>query len=159
MGGIGRRLNGVANRHIVSHVSIPNARVGWGCGVAIGYGYGAGLFLKPTALTSLSTAIKQRLPPELVARFSSSSGGSSSSHASHTNDIGGGVVAPPPTTSPPPPATLLPQQSKTSDSSSSSLESDLADLMKLVQKQQVALYSLQEEVAALRHAISSKKKS
>lgn len=66
-------VTSAARRHVRS-LGVPGLDIGFGCGVMLGYGWGAGLMLKPSALTSLTAtlqsagrAVAERLPQPVQA--------------------------------------------------------------------------------------------
>lgn len=66
-------VTSAARRHVRS-LGVPGLDIGFGCGVMLGYGWGAGLMLKPSALTSLTAtlqsagrAVVERLPQPMQA--------------------------------------------------------------------------------------------
>ena len=67
-GGISWRISSALN----SKAKPLGLRAGTGCGVAIGFGWGAGLMLKPTALTSLTEVIKKKMPARFVEKLENS---------------------------------------------------------------------------------------
>lgn len=114
-------------------------RAGVGCGVAVGYGYGAGFMLTPQALTSLREALKSKIP---ASRNSSLAAG-------HASD---GLTVPPSLQEGRPQAeglSLAPGP-VTGNHGTLQLEKDVADLTKLVLRQQILLEDVQAQLGEIK---------
>ncbi|PRW56292.1 Dynamin-like 120 kDa isoform 1 [Chlorella sorokiniana] len=66
-------VTSAARRHVRA-LGVPGLDIGFGCGIMLGYGWGAGLMLKPSALSSLTAtlqsagrAVTERLPQPVQA--------------------------------------------------------------------------------------------
>ena len=151
---------------------------GWGCGVALGYGWGAGIMLKPTALESFGLAIKSKIPPSILQKIAplhqnniannnseiiqhngmnipgrqtgDVMGGSGGIGWNHGTTILGTTQASPNIDS----ATL--NSSSPASTTTASLEKDVAELTKIVLRQQVTLEDVQRQLETLRSQLSQR---
>jgi hypothetical protein len=131
-------------------------RAGTGCGVALGYGWGVGFMLKPTALASLSEAIKSKIPPSIAGKLDQAKGQANLSTSttlrstlSEQEDISSRLVTE--ATAPKTPPVVVPNSAT---NTSAELEKDVAALTKLVLQQQLALQKVNEKVESLQLELS-----
>jgi len=140
VGGWGRKMGGVLN----SNSTRLGLNVGVGCGVAIGYGWGIGIMLKPNAVQTFSEVIKANLPgiasiiPPTKSETSSwDQCGDPESIYAHDKDMSCG-------------------RQKVEDSPVvGMLEKDIADLTKIVLKQQVVVQNLEHQIAELQQTLAA----
>ena len=147
---------------------------GWGCGVALGYGWGAGVMLKPTALESLGQAIKSKIPPSILQKITpmhQQNKGITNPEIIRNDglnvpglqdasimraDVGiDGSGAPTKQASLNINSPTLPASSPTV-STTASLEKDVAELTKIVLRQQVTLENIQRQLEILQSEVSQR---
>ena len=171
LGTLDAATGGVAGlvRRRLRGLGVRGLDAGIGCGAMLGYGWGAGLILKPTALTSLReglAALRQRaaaaLPPPMadaLARHPAPGGAATASAAQlgmpsvaggdpalgASNGSGGAQQA----------AAAVGTGGPSAGSIGSATAADraLAELSRLVVRQQAALGDLEEQVQALQAAV------
>jgi len=131
-------------------------RAGTGCGIALGYGWGAGFMLKPTALASLTEAIKSKIPPSVAEKLEQaktpdnlSTSATPISAPSEQDPISSKLVTEATDLKTPP--VVVPNSASVD---SAEVQKEVAALTKLVIQQQSALEKVNEKVESLQLELS-----
>ncbi|KAH7618532.1 hypothetical protein Ndes2526B_g05430 [Nannochloris sp. 'desiccata'] len=153
-GGIGWRITSAVN----SKAKPLGLRAGTGCGVALGYGWGAGFYLKPTALASLSEVLKSKIPPSLAGKLARAkeSANLSTSATLNSAPVDNGAISSKLVTeaaAPKTPPVVVPNSATIT---SVELDKEVAALTKIVLQQQLALEKLNEKVESLQLEVSQR---
>jgi hypothetical protein len=135
LGGVGSQLARGVGRMKSFLPGLAGITTGAGCGVAVGYGWGVGLFVSESSIRSAMSSVSSK-----VGQFKGSS------TVSSWKETDRGIVGPAP-------AILMP--SEQTPVPPASTDNDLLNLSKMVVNQQVALNEMEKRLRVLESKLSA----